>query len=49
MVEPLMVDFHEELECIVYETMDRFVPVVFGIFVERGEYDGQNGRVIIAD
>ena len=48
-VKQFLIHFHKKLESIVYETVDRLVPVVFTVPVEGGEHDGKDGGRVVTD
>ncbi len=49
LVEKFLVHFHEELESIVNQPVDCFVPVGLAVLVQRWKHDRQDHRGIVTD
>lgn len=47
LIKQLVIHLHEQLDCVVDQTVDGLVPVGLGVVVQSWEHDGQNdGRVL---
>lgn len=49
LIKQLVIHLHEQLDCVVDQTVDGLVPVGLRVVVERGEHDGQDDRRVLGD